>query len=140
MPAVLHFLIFVIFSITFYHSNKELMLLNSGCWRRLLRIPWTARRSNQSILKEIKPEYSLDRGPWWVSVPGVTESDTAEQLTLNTSVILLTQAPNLLFLNPQPHPPHTSFPLTPHVRQKNSAQPFGWPRTQRPPGIQKFLH
>ena len=31
------------------------------CWRRLLRVPWTARRSNQSILKEISPEYSLER-------------------------------------------------------------------------------
>ena len=31
------------------------------CWRRPLRVPWTARRSNQSILKEIKPEYSLER-------------------------------------------------------------------------------
>ena len=30
------------------------------CWKRLLRIPWTARRSNQSILKEISPEYSLE--------------------------------------------------------------------------------
>ena len=30
------------------------------CWRRLLRIPWTAKRSNQSILKEINPEYSLE--------------------------------------------------------------------------------
>ena len=30
------------------------------CWRRLLRLPWTARRSNQSILKEISPEYSLE--------------------------------------------------------------------------------
>ena len=30
------------------------------CWRRLLRVPWTTRRSNQSILKEISPEYSLD--------------------------------------------------------------------------------
>ena len=30
------------------------------CWRRLLRDPWTARRSNQSILKEINPEYSLE--------------------------------------------------------------------------------
>ena len=30
------------------------------CWRRLLRIPWTARKSNQSILKEINPEYSLE--------------------------------------------------------------------------------
>ena len=31
------------------------------CWRRLLRVPWTARRSNQSTLKEINPEYSLER-------------------------------------------------------------------------------
>ena len=30
------------------------------CWRRLLRVPWTARRSNQSVLKEINPEYSLE--------------------------------------------------------------------------------
>ena len=30
------------------------------CWRRLLRVPWTERRSNQSILKEINPEYSLE--------------------------------------------------------------------------------
>ena len=30
------------------------------CWRRLMRVPWTARRSNQSILKEISPEYSLE--------------------------------------------------------------------------------
>ena len=30
------------------------------CWRRLLRVPWTTRRSNQSILKEIDPEYSLE--------------------------------------------------------------------------------
>ena len=30
------------------------------CWKRLLRVPWTARRSNQSILKEISPEYSLE--------------------------------------------------------------------------------
>ena len=30
------------------------------CWRRLLRVPWTARRSNQSILKEINPKYSLE--------------------------------------------------------------------------------
>ena len=31
------------------------------CWRKLLRVPWTAKRSNQSILKEISPEYSLER-------------------------------------------------------------------------------
>ena len=40
-------------------STKELMLL--WCWRRLLRVPWTARRSNQSMLKEIGPEYPLER-------------------------------------------------------------------------------
>ena len=33
--------------------------LELWCWRRLLRVPWTARRSNQSILKEISPDYSL---------------------------------------------------------------------------------
>ena len=50
-------------------STEELMLLNfwcwaqknwSFCWRRLLRVPWTARRSNQSILKEISPGISLE--------------------------------------------------------------------------------
>ena len=34
--------------------------LELWCWRRLLRVPWTARRSNQSILKEINPDYSLE--------------------------------------------------------------------------------
>ena len=41
-------------------SAKELMLLNCGVERRLLRVPWTARRSSQSILKEISCEYSLE--------------------------------------------------------------------------------
>ena len=41
-------------------STKELMLLNCGDLRRLLRVPWRARISNQSILKEISPEYSLE--------------------------------------------------------------------------------
>ena len=42
-------------------STEELMLLNCGVpWRRLLRVPWTARRSNQSILKEISPGISLE--------------------------------------------------------------------------------
>ena len=36
------------------------MHLNCGCWRRLLRVPWTSGRSNQSILKEISPKYSLE--------------------------------------------------------------------------------
>ena len=41
-------------------STEELMLLNLWCWSRLLRVPWTARRSNQSILKEISPGCSLE--------------------------------------------------------------------------------
>ena len=41
----------------------DLLILPMGwwCWRRLLRVPWIARRSNQSMLKEINPEYSLER-------------------------------------------------------------------------------
>ena len=42
------------------YGFEESMLLNCGCWRRLLRVPWTAGRSNQSIPKEISPEYSLE--------------------------------------------------------------------------------
>ena len=41
-------------------SAEELMLLNCGAGRRLLRVTWTARRSNKPILKEINPEYSLE--------------------------------------------------------------------------------
>ena len=40
-------------------NTKELVLSNCGAGKRLLRVPWTARKSNQSILKEINPEYSL---------------------------------------------------------------------------------
>ena len=41
-------------------STKEFDAFELWCWRRLLRFPWIARRSNQSILKEISPEYSLE--------------------------------------------------------------------------------
>ena len=40
--------------------GRKLSALELGCCRRLLRVPWTAKRSNQSILKEISPEYSLE--------------------------------------------------------------------------------
>jgi len=39
---------------------KRIDAFELWCWRRLLRVPWTSRRSNQSILKEINPEYSLE--------------------------------------------------------------------------------
>ena len=41
-------------------EHQRIDALGVWCWRRLLRVPWTARRSNQSILKEISPEYSLE--------------------------------------------------------------------------------
>ena len=41
-------------------SVKEIDAFELWCWRRFLGVPWTARRSNQSILKEITPEYSLE--------------------------------------------------------------------------------
>ena len=76
-------------------TAEELMLLK-WCWRRLLRVPWTARRSNQSILKEISPGCSLeglmlklklqyfghlmqrvgDREAWRAVIHGVTKSRT----------------------------------------------------------------
>ena len=41
-------------------EHQRTVAFELWCWRRLLRVPWTARRSNQSILKEISPEYSLE--------------------------------------------------------------------------------
>ena len=41
-------------------EHRRIDAFELRCWRRLLRVPWTARRSNQSILKEISPEYSLE--------------------------------------------------------------------------------
>src|SRR5574337_613239 len=41
-------------------EHQRIDAFKMWCWRRLLRVPWTARRSNQSVLKEINPEYSLE--------------------------------------------------------------------------------
>ena len=41
-------------------EHRRIDAFELWCWRRLLRVPWTPRRSNQSILKEISPEYSLE--------------------------------------------------------------------------------
>ena len=72
LPAKVHLVKAMVFPVAMYGceswtikkarklSAEELMLLNCSVWRRLLRVPWTARRSNQSILKEINPEYSLE--------------------------------------------------------------------------------
>ena len=50
------------------------------CWRRLLRVPWTARRSNQSILKEISPEYSLGKTDAEAEAPILWPPDVKSQL------------------------------------------------------------
>ena len=41
-------------------EHRRIDAFELWCWKRLLRVPWTARRSNQSILKEISPKYSLE--------------------------------------------------------------------------------
>ena len=41
-------------------ENQRIDAFELWCWRRLLKVPWTARKCNQSILKEISPEYSLE--------------------------------------------------------------------------------
>ena len=43
---------------------QRMSVFKLWCWRRLLRVPWTAKRSNQSIIKEINPEYSLEGLMW----------------------------------------------------------------------------
>ena len=45
---------------TIKKAERQRIVFELWCWRRLLRVPWTARRSNQLILKEISPEYSLE--------------------------------------------------------------------------------
>ena len=51
-------------------EHRRIDVFKLWCWRRLLRVSWTARRSNQSILKEINPEYSLEE----LMLPGVLQS------------------------------------------------------------------
>ena len=66
----MHFLLLVTQTVVMYGCEswtikkaecQKIDAFELKCWRRLLRIPWTARRSNQSILKEISPECSLER-------------------------------------------------------------------------------
>ena len=65
-------------------EHRRIDAFELWCWRRLLRVPWTARRSNQSILKEISADYSLeglmldrmDREAWRAAVHGVAKSWT----------------------------------------------------------------
>ena len=69
LPTKVHLVKAMVFPVVMYGCESWTIKKAEGqridtfelwCWRRLLRVPWTARRSNQSILKEISPEYSLD--------------------------------------------------------------------------------
>ena len=69
LPANVHIVKAMVFPVVMYGCESwtikkvecwRLDAFELWCWRRLLRVPWTARRSNQSILKEISPEYSFE--------------------------------------------------------------------------------
>ena len=69
LPTKVHLVKAMIFPVLMYGCEsltiktaecRRIDAFELWCWRRLLRVPWTAKRSNQSILKEISPEYSLE--------------------------------------------------------------------------------
>ena len=69
MPAKVHLVKAMVFPVVMYEceswtvkkaEHRRIDAFELWCWRRLLRVPWTARRSNQSIPKEISLEYSLE--------------------------------------------------------------------------------
>ena len=70
LPTKVHLVKAVVFLVVMYRCEswtikkaecERIDAFELWCWRKLLRVPWTARKSNQSILKEISPEYSLER-------------------------------------------------------------------------------
>ena len=71
LPTKVHLVKAMVFPMVMYGCEKHVWTVKKAehrrvdafelwCWRRLLRVPWTARRSNQSILKKISPEYPLE--------------------------------------------------------------------------------
>ena len=69
LPTKVHLVKAMVFPVVMYGcqswtikkaEHQKLDAFELWCWRRLLRVPWTATKSNQSILKEIRPEYSLE--------------------------------------------------------------------------------
>ena len=69
LPTKVHLVKAMVFPVVMYGceswtiknaEHRRIDAFEPWCWRRLLGVPWTARRSNQSILKEINPEYSLE--------------------------------------------------------------------------------
>ena len=69
LPTKVHLVKAMVFPVVMYGcenwtikkaEHRRINAFELWCWRRLLQVPWTARKSNQSILKEISPEYSLE--------------------------------------------------------------------------------
>ena len=69
LPTKVHLVKVIVFPVVMYGceswtikkaEHQRIDAFELWCWRRLLRVPWTARRSNQSILEEVSPEYSLE--------------------------------------------------------------------------------
>ena len=69
LPTKVHLVRATVFPVVMYGceswtinkaEHQRIVAFERWCWRRLLRVPWTARRSNQSILREVSPEYSLE--------------------------------------------------------------------------------
>ena len=86
LPTKVHIVKAMVFPVVMYGceswtikkgKSQRIDAFELCCWRRLLRVPWTARRSNQSFLKEISPEYSLEElmlklqysGEYWTKEP-----------------------------------------------------------------------
>ena len=66
LPTKVHLVKAMVFPVVMYGCESwnikkvERQIIELWCWRRLLRVPWTARRSNQSIIKKTSPDYSLE--------------------------------------------------------------------------------
>ena len=81
LPTKVHLIKAMVFPLVMYGyeswtarkaEHQKINAFELWCWRRLLRVPWTARRSNQSILKEISPDYSLEGLMLKLKTPVVT--------------------------------------------------------------------
>ena len=89
MPTKIHLVKAMVFPVVMYGcerwtikkaEHRRIDAFELWCWRRLLRVPWTASRSNQSILKEINPEYSFGRTDTEAEAPILQPPDSESQL------------------------------------------------------------
>ena len=96
LPTKVHLVKAMVFPVVMYvceswtikkAESRRIDAFELWCWRRLLRVPWTARRSNQSILKEIRPEYSLEG----MNIP---EAETEAEAEAETPILWPPDAKN----------------------------------------------